>query len=46
MAVLAEDQEDLEISIKKLEEACKAYGMKINAKKTKVMSIGREEDIV
>jgi exonuclease III len=46
MAVLAEDQEDLEISIKRLEEACKAYGMKVNAKKTKAMSVGSEEDIV
>ncbi|CAF5184292.1 unnamed protein product, partial [Rotaria magnacalcarata] len=35
MAVLAEDQKGLEVSIKMLEEVCKAYGMKVNAKKTK-----------
>ncbi|CAF1085461.1 unnamed protein product, partial [Rotaria magnacalcarata] len=35
MAVLAEDQKGLEVLIKMLEEACKAYGMKVNAKKTK-----------
>jgi Reverse transcriptase (RNA-dependent DNA polymerase) len=46
MAVLAEDPKNLEISIKMLEEACKAYGMKVNAKKTKVMSVRSEEDIV
>jgi exonuclease III len=45
MAVLAEDQKGLEISIKMLEEACKAYGMKVNAKKTKVMSVRSEEKI-
>jgi ribosomal protein S10 len=46
MAILAEDQEDLETSVKKLEEACKTYGMKINAKKTKVMNVGSEKDMV
>ncbi|CAF4544707.1 unnamed protein product, partial [Rotaria magnacalcarata] len=35
MAVLAEDQKGLEVSIKMLEEARKAYAMKVNAKKTK-----------
>lgn len=30
-AVLAEDQKELEVSIKALEEACKTYGMKGNA---------------
>ncbi|CAF0986237.1 unnamed protein product [Rotaria magnacalcarata] len=39
MAVLTEDQKGLEVSIKMLEEACKAYGMKVNAKKTKILHI-------
>ncbi|CAF2030526.1 unnamed protein product, partial [Rotaria magnacalcarata] len=33
--MLAEDQNGLEVSIKMREEARKAYGMKVNAEKTK-----------
>ena len=46
IAVLVEDQECLEISIKMLEKACNAYGMKINAKKSKVMSVRSDKVIV
>uniref|UniRef100_A0A8D8UAM4 Craniofacial development protein 2 n=1 Tax=Cacopsylla melanoneura TaxID=428564 RepID=A0A8D8UAM4_9HEMI len=43
-AVLAESIVDLQRMVENIKEAGKKYGMKINAGKTKVMKIGREEE--
>jgi len=42
MALLSDDLEEMKGLVKKLDEVCDRYGMRINVKKTKIMSVGCE----
>ena len=45
MVVIAEDPETLNRMMKKINDVCERYGMKVNKAKTKTMKIGSEERI-
>ena len=44
MALLAENQRDLGIMMRKVEIACEKYGMRVNIDKTRVMKMGRVQN--
>uniref|UniRef100_A0A8D8YDR6 Craniofacial development protein 2 n=1 Tax=Cacopsylla melanoneura TaxID=428564 RepID=A0A8D8YDR6_9HEMI len=42
--IIANSERELEVLLKKLDRSCKNYGMKINLKKTKIMTVSKAEN--